>query len=224
MSFIYPLAVICAVGSCGAALADPAIADHVPAPITETGASAVQLRFDKAQQVVRAGLPAFEVRIVEGRSFFAQRNDGVVRLPQNFVANIGDPDVLDAMALIGLSYATHRPDQTPQLGKTAKILTDVAAYFGRQVAENEERRAGTKESDLLALPVVNNPDRMADPRNPMVRGVIWAKANGACEASIVAVLKSMARQDRDAALRKDAVAMLRAMGSAAWAPDDRCSG
>jgi len=220
----FPLAVLCASASLGVALARPVQPEKAPLSVSGTGAGALQPPFDKVQQVVRAGHPAFEVRIVEGRSFFAQRNDGVVRLPQSFVSNIADPTVLNAMALIGLSYATHRPQEVPQLSRTAKILTGVAGFVGRNIAENEAARAGAKPSDLLAQPVVNNPDRIRDPQNPMVRGVIWAKATGACEASIVAALKSMARQDRDVTLRRDAVAMLRAMGSAAWAPDDRCLG
>jgi hypothetical protein len=207
-----------------------AVASPVQAPVTSPVASAeaqsaLQRRFENAQKIARPGLPSFEVRIADGQSsFFAQRNDGIVRLPGSIVASTSDPAIIDAMALIGLSYATRRRPEAAQLSKTAKILTGVAGFVGREIAEREALRTGAKQTDLLAQPVVNNGERLADPQNPMLRGMIWAKANGACEAKIVAALKSMAGQNRDAVLQQDARGMLRALGSVAWSPDDRCGG
>lgn len=216
------LAIVCMLAS-GAAFANPVQPAGMTSQIDTAGQNALQLRFANAQKIVRAGSASFEVRIVDDqRSFFAQRNDGVVRLPRNFVTMAGDPAVIDAMALIGLSYATHRPPEVPQLGKTAKALTGVAGFVGREIAESQSTRAGAKQTDLLAQPVVNNGERLQDPRNPMVRGMVWAKNSGGCEARIVAALQSMAKQAGDVAVRQDAVVMLRALGSVAWTPDDRC--
>jgi hypothetical protein len=224
MAFRGLFAVACMLMSCGTAVADPVESSSITSQINVAGQSALQRRFASAQKIVRAGAAPFEVLIIDDqRSFLAQRNDGVVRLPRNLVTMAGDPAVIDALALIGLSYATHRPPTVPHLSRTAKVLTGVAGFVGREVAESQSTRAGTKQTDLLAQPVVNNPDRLQDRFNPMTRGMVWAKSNGGCEASIVTALKSMAGQSGDALLRQDAVAMLRALGSVAWSPDDRCA-
>ncbi len=216
-------ALLFSIANCGAAIASPLAPGHLPVAASDAEQSALQARFAKAQRIVRAGLQPFDLRLVDGEmSFLAQHNDGFVRLPKNLVAIVGDPAALNALMLIGLSYATHRQPEAPQLSKTAKILTGVAGFVGRNAAESWERRYGTKATDLLAQPTVNNPDRLEDPQNPMLRGMIWAKTNGGCEAGIVAALRSLSNQHRDETLRQDALTMLRALGSTAWVPDDRC--
>ncbi len=193
----------------------------------ESATSPLQLRFEKLQMTARAGSPAFEVRMVDaGQSLLAQRNDGVVRIPDNWVTPASNTETVDALMLIGLSYATNNPPVPPELSKTTKAVAGVLGFVGRTVAEYEARRAGSGINgyNSLAQPKYNGYDDKPEALNPAQRGLIWAQNAGGCEARIVSGLRKMAsKTNADQTQRQDSQQILRALGSAAWTPNDKCT-
>lgn len=184
--------------------------------------SDLQTRFDRLQSVARSSVPAMAIETISGNvSLFTQRGDGIVRLPTTLFATIKDDDVTDALMLVALSQAANNPAKPAGVSGTTRTLATVASFVGSSVAENRVNLTGRNaayETTGIYQPE-NNPD--APPAvNPVIRAMMWAKANGGCEARIVSGLNELAKGND--VLAADARKIVKALGATAWSPDTRC--
>lgn len=184
--------------------------------------SDLQTRFDRLQTVARSGVPAMAIETISGNvSLFTQRGDGVVRIPASLVITATNGDVTDALMLVALSQATNNPAKPLGISDTTRTLAAVASFVGSSVAENRVNLTGRNaayETTGIYQPE-NNPD--APPAvNPVIRAMMWTKANGGCEARIVSGLNELAKGSD--VLAADARKIVKALGATAWSPDTCC--
>lgn len=199
-------------------LAPPVIAG-VPGPVATvapsqpTSLAALQARFAKLQQIARPHDVPFELRLVdEGQAFLGQRGDGLVRLPQDWALAAPDGETLDFLMLLGLANAIAR-EPAPQGPSTAtKIVTGTLGYIGANVADN-------RRSLTLPAPHFESGAPSSEPV-PALRALTWSTASGGCEARIIAGLQKI--KTINGPIGRDTQKILKALGSVAWTPNDRC--
>lgn len=170
-------------------------ADAAP-PSTQPSLTALQGRFQRLQQAALPQSPRYELRLAaHDHSLFEQADDGFVRLPEGLVDRAANRDTRDYLMLAALAVARAAPP--PRHGHSAaRVMADVVGAIGRIAAENTAQRAGAHPLDYLAQ---RNAEGAADDPatiTPALRGLFWSKANGACEARIVAGLRALAADGR----------------------------
>ena len=207
-----------------------ALAFVVPAAATTpaTGSpleTALSARFAALQARVRPGLPAQALKITESsQSLFDQSNEGIVRVSLANVKAAPSAEILDALLLIGLSDAVNTVPRPASLGKTTKAVANVLGFLGSTVAEAQADRV--RPGSVNVIVGQYQPQNLADAPetiNVSQRALIWAKANGGCEARIVGALKTLAALPTPSHLAGDARLTLKQLGRIAWTPDDRCA-
>ena len=205
----------------------PVSAQNLPVELDVTAPNkapaSLEARFSKLQQIARAGLPPYSLRIVAAdQSLLAQQSDGFLRLPESALRIVRSDENLDALMLIGLSYATHKPTPRPSLSKAAQALAGVAGFIGYEAAASRYETTGGSPLDYLAQPDYRGPDQTRKTFSPALRGFSWAKAAGGCEATIITGLRALAAGNRPSQISLDSQKILRELGPVAWTPDDRC--
>lgn len=208
-----------------AVFASPAIAqmtatDSTRVTIQQGQITDLQARFARLQQLVRPDDLAFELQLVNAdQSLLQQRRDGIIRLPQDWVAAAPDRETLDFLMLLALSDAvTHAP---PPAGpsETTKVVTSVIGLIAVNAAKNQERSASRDPG--LHLPRA----RFASIPSPgqsgtALRALGWAVASGSCEAKIVFGLRRLGAVP--GAMGVASRQIVKDLGPVAWTPNDRC--
>jgi hypothetical protein len=200
-------------------LANPLLAE-VPvaadAPSQHISISVLQARFAKLQQVARPDKVPFELQLVgEGQAFLGQFNDGIVRVPEDWVLAAPDQDTLDFLMLLGLSNATLSEPTLKGPSTATKIVTGTLGW----IAKAEEARRTRRTWNPWSTPHFETSATSGEP-GPALRALTWTTATGGCEARIVAGLHKL--KAINGPIGRDARQILKALGAVAWTPNDRC--
>jgi hypothetical protein len=173
----------------------------------------LRIRFATLQQIARPNDGPFELRLVDaGFPLFGQDDDGIVRLPADWVAFAPDGETLDFLMLLGLANAIAREPEPRRPSTATKIITGTLDYVGANLADNRR---------TLHLPAPHfasstSPSELA----PASRALTWTTATGDCEARIVAGLHKL--KAINGPIGQDVRQILKALGPVAWTPYDRC--
>jgi hypothetical protein len=201
-----------------AAFAAPAMS-AVSEP-TETGAPSLSLsladlqaRFADLQRQARMDGELFELRLVgAGQDLLEQVNDGIVRLPEDWVVAAPDRETLDFLMLLGLADAIARKPAPQDPGSATKIVTGTLGWIAANATDNRRRL------DLSAPRFDSN----ASPREPTpaLRALNWTTATGGCEAQVIFGLRQL--EAMNGPIGRNARQILKALGPVAWTPNDQC--
>lgn len=191
-------------------VSEPVVAGAPSQPAT---LAALQARFAKLQHNTRPHDLPFELRLVEAtQALLEQRDDGIVRLPQDWAAAAPDKETLDFLMLLGLADAIAREPALQGPSTATKIVTGTLGFIGANIADN-------RRSLPLPHPQFESSAPLSKPESAL-RALTWTTATGGCEARIVAGLHKL--EDIYGPIGRDARRILKALGPVAWTPDDRC--
>jgi hypothetical protein len=183
------------------------------APNQQLSPEFLQTQFAKLQQIARPHDLAFELRLVdETQALLEQQDDGIIRLPQEWVLAAPDGETLDFLMLLSLSDAIAREPTRQGPSTATKIVTGTLGAIGASVADNRWRSP-------LPFPHFE-PSALSSEPSSALRALTWTTATGGCEARIVAGLHKL--EDLGGPIGRDARQILRALGSVAWTPNERC--
>jgi hypothetical protein len=206
-------------------LVTPAIAQApllaaVTEPMRNDPHASLQSRFDRLQQVARSTQERFDLQLVgEGQSLFGQRGDGVIRLPEDWVAAAPDRQTLDFLMLLALSDALAREPAREEPGAATKVITGAIAFIGVNAAKNAPRSA-SRDPGLHFAAARFAPIPSLAERGTALRALSWAVASGGCEAKIVAGLRRL--ETVAGAIGTGSRQIVKDLGAVAWTPDERC--
>lgn len=193
----------------------PAI-NSAEAAIQRASTKNLQARFARLQQAVRPDGVSFELHLVDtGQSLLRQRDDGVVRLPEDWVAAAPDAETLDFLMLLGLSNAI-TPGQTREGPTTAtKVVTGAIGFIGVNAARIRDR-----QPVVIGLPRFESAAPSTKP-DKALRALSWAVASGGCEARVVSGLRRLEAIHGEIGI--DSRQIVKDLGAVAWTPNDHCN-
>ncbi len=186
------------------------------APSEQLALAHLQARFAKLQQVARPDHMSLDLQLVDdGQDLLGQRDDGIIRLPQNWAQAAPDRETLDFLMLMGLANATLQKPQQQGPSTATKIVTSGLGLIAHYATKPSTPPVYRKQQDH------SDTGTSTGNLTPALRALNWATKAGGCEARIIAGLQKL--ENISGTIGRDSRLILKALGPVAWTPDDRCA-